>query len=94
MRASPVWLHKLIGRLQVVVDFAFGGFWRNGIKKPEQLPLHVPALLWTQLLKLSDDMISTCYRPLPSGDLAIPLKALKRHFQDDLFHDTFLLGRG
>jgi hypothetical protein len=26
-----------------VVDFAFGGLWRNGIKKPEQLPPHVPA---------------------------------------------------
>ncbi len=50
MRASPAWFHKL-GRLKVevvlkplqVVDFAFGGLWRNGIKKPEQLPLHVPA---------------------------------------------------
>jgi hypothetical protein len=46
----------------LVVDNSGGGYWYTSIKKPEQLPPHVPAFLWTQLLKLSGDMISTCYR--------------------------------
>ena len=76
------------------IDTVAFGRWRVGMKKPEQLPPHVPAFLWTQLAKLSSDMKNNVTVLLPSGDLAIPPKALKRHFQDDLFHGIFLLNRG